>query len=275
MRHVRILFGLIGAIAAMVCGPASADLILSTQPRGPYEKFGPPFEQVAAYLTKATGEKVIYKHYRDWISYSKAMHKDEFDIVFDEAHFVAWRLHNRRHTLVAAAVPEASEKMVVLVKRDNTTLLHLDQLAGRTVCAIAPPNLATLLLLDRFGNPVRVPLLVVVDNFDTAYRNLLTGKCVAAVSSDTAFERLDKAAGKARTIYVGDRLMPGDAVTVSPRVKDDIRSKILQALLDAESSTDMKLFIDRYAYGKLLDLPVEQDYKGLENLLKHDYGVGW
>ena len=275
MENFSRLFALAAVVMTLVATSARADLVLSTQPRGPYEKFGPPFEQVADYLTKATGEKVVYKHYRDWISYSRDIRKDQFDIVFDEAHFVSWRLANRKHILVAAAVPEASEKVVVIVKKDNNSVQHIGQVAGRTVCAIAPPNLSTLLMLNQFGNPVRVPLLVLVDNYDSAYRGISTGKCAAAVLSDVAFERLDKAAGIGKIIFLGERVVPGDAFTVSPRIKAETRSKILQALLDADTATDIKLFIDRYAFGKLLDLPVEEQYKGLDTLLKHDYGFGW
>jgi len=274
MRLNTSVCGLAAVLLMLTSAAARADLLLTTQPRGPYDKFGPPFEQVAAYLSKAVGEKVVYKHYRDWISYSKDLRKDQFDIVFDEAHFIAWRLANRKHTLVAAAVPEASEKMVVLVKSDST-LRQVSQLAGRTICAIAPPNLATLLLLNQFSNPVRVPLMVIVDNYDSAFRGLQSGKCVAAISSDSTFERLDKAGTSAKILFTSDRVMPGDGFTVSPRVNAELRGKILQALLAPETATEMKLFIDRYAYGKLLDLPVEEQYKGLENLLTHDYGFGW
>lgn len=265
----RLAAALLLAIAA---GAARADLILGTQPRGPYEKFGPPFEQVAEYLSKELGEKVVYQHSREWISYAKDMREDKYDIVFDEAHFVAWRIANKKHTLVAAAVPEASEKHAVIVKRTDAKLFHVGQLAGRTVCGMASPNLATLSLLTEFPNPIRVPLMITVGNYDAAYRGVAEGKCVAAVLSDLAFERLNKQIGVARAIFVGNRLMPGDAFTVGPRVSPEKRGRILQALLSPDTAEAMKLFIERYAFGKLLDLPVEEQYRGLEVVLKQHYG---
>jgi ABC-type phosphate/phosphonate transport system substrate-binding protein len=257
---------------ALGATPVRADLVLGTQPRGSYDNIAPSFEQVAAYLSKEIGEKVVYRHSREWISYAKDLREDKYDIVFDEAHFVAWRIANKKHTLVAAAVPEASEKHAVIVKRGDSKLYHVGQLAGRTVCGMGPPNLATLSLLAQFPNPLRVPLIVMVDSYDSAYRGVTGGKCMAAVMSDLAFERLNKPAGNAKVILTGERLMPGDAFTVGSRVRAETRGKILQALLSADTAAGMKLFIDRYAYGKLLDLPVEEQYRGLEAVLKQHYG---
>lgn len=257
---------------ALLASTAHADLVLGTQPRGAYDKFGPPFEQVAAYLSKELGEKVVYLHTREWISYAKNLREDKYDIVFDEAHFVAWRIANKKHALVAAAVPEASEKHAVIVKRDDTKLFHVGQLAGRTVCGMGSPNLATLSLLSQFPNPIRVPLMITVDSYDSAYRGVTENKCAAAVLSDLAVERLNKTTGGTRTIFVGARLTPGDAFTVGSRIKPETRGRILQALLSPDTATEMKLFIDRYAFGKLLDLPVEEEYRGLEVVLKQHYG---
>lgn len=256
----------------LLASAAHAELVLGTQPRGAYDKFGPPFEQVAEYLSKELGEKVVYKHTREWISYAKDLREDKYDIVFDEAHFVAWRIANKKHTLVAAAVPEASEKHAVIVKRDDNKLFHVGQLAGRTVCGMGSPNLATLSLLTQFPNPIRVPLMITVNSYDAAYRGVSDGKCAAAVLSDLAFDRLNKQHGAAKTIYVGERLMPGDAFTVGPRVSPETRGRILQALLSPDTAEAMKLFIERYAFNKLLDLPVEEQYRGLQVVLKQHYG---
>jgi ABC-type phosphate/phosphonate transport system substrate-binding protein len=272
MCKIKWLLYTLTTVAAMSAAPAQAELVLGTQPRGAYDKFGPPFEQVAAYLSKEIGEKVVYRHAREWISYARDLKEDKYDIVFDEAHFVAWRIANKQHTLVAAAVPEASEKLAVIVKRDDNKLFHVGQLAGRTVCGMGSPNLATLSLLTQFPNPIRVPLMITVDSYDAAYRGVTENKCAAAVLSDLAVERLNKMASSARTIFIGERLMPGDAFTVGPRVRPDVRGRILQALLSPDTASETKLFIDRYAFGKLLDLPVEEQYRGLEAVLKEHYG---
>jgi ABC-type phosphate/phosphonate transport system substrate-binding protein len=272
MRKIKSVLYAITIVAAASTATAQAELVLGTQPRGAYDKFGPPFEQVAAYLSKELGEKVVYKHTREWISYAKDLKQDKYDIVFDEAHFVAWRLANKKHMLVAAAVPEASEKHAVIVRRDDNKLFHVGQLAGRTVCGMGSPNLATLSLLTQFPNPIRVPLMITVDSYDAAYRGVTENKCAAAVLSDLAVERLNKSSNSARTIFTGERLMPGDAFTVGPRVKPETRGRILQALLSPDTAIEMKLFIDRYAFGKLLDLPVDEQYNGLEVVLKEHYG---
>jgi len=273
LRVVKTHFHVaLAVVFAVACDPVQAELILGTQPRGSYDGIGPSFEQVAAYLSKEIGEKVVYRHSREWLGYAKDLREDKFDIVFDEAHFVAWRIAHKRHNLVAAAVPEASEKHAVIVKRDENKFYHVGQLAGRTVCGMSPPNFATLSLLNQFPNPLRVPLIIMVDSYDSAYRGVVAGKCVAAVLSDVAFERLNKSRGETKVILTGERIMPGDAFTVGPRVSAETRGKILQALLSPDTANAMKLFVDRYAFGKLLDLPVEEQYRGLEIVLKQHYG---
>jgi ABC-type phosphate/phosphonate transport system substrate-binding protein len=269
---MRTSFPFLFAALIVALPSARAELVFGTQPRGAYERVGPPFERVAEYLSKELGEKVVYRHTREWISYAKDLREDRYDIVFDEAHFVAWRIAHMKHTLVAAAVPEASEKHAVIVRRDDNKLYHVGQLAGRTVCGMEPPNLATLSLLTQFPNPIRVPLMVSVGSYDAAYAGVTEGKCSAAVLSDVAVERLNKTRGVAKTIFVGDRLMPGDAFTVGPRVSPEKRGRILQALLSPDTASEMKSFLERYAFGKLLDLPVEEQYRGLEEVLKQHYG---
>jgi ABC-type phosphate/phosphonate transport system substrate-binding protein len=272
MRHLTKLLCQILLVIGFTASSAYADLVLSTQPRPHDKQSNAAFEQVAAYLSKATGERVVYQASRDYLSYARDLRQNKFDIVFDEAHFVAWRLTNRNHVLVAAAVPESAEQHVVVVKRENMNLQHIAQLAGRTTCGMAPPNLATLSLLSQFDNPMRVPFLLSVESYESAYQDMIKGRCQAAVMSEAAFVKLDKDKGIGKSIFVSPKSIPGDAFTVGPGVRPELRAKLLEALLSPDTMTEMKLFSTQYAHGKLLDLPVEGEYRGLERLLKNQFG---
>lgn len=46
---------------------------------------------------------------------------------------------------------------VVAVKKDNDKVGSLKELAGCTVCGLAPPKLATLTMQSTFENPARQP----------------------------------------------------------------------------------------------------------------------
>lgn len=274
LHRTKILLCQVLLVATgFVVNSVHADLVFSTQPRPHDKQSGPAFEQVAAYLSKVSGERVVYQPSRDYLSYARDLRNNKFDIVFDEAHFVAWRLINRGHALVAAAVPESAVQHVAVVKRDNMNLQHVGQLAGRTTCGIAPPNLATLSLLSYFENPMRVPALISVESYESAYSDMLKGRCHAAVMSEAAFLKLNKGSnGAAKSIFTSPQIIPGDAFTVAPRVRPEVRAKLLEALLSPDTMTEMNLFATQYAHDKLLDLPIEGEYKGLESLLKNQFG---
>ena len=56
-------------------------------------------------------------------------------------------------------IPERHE-FAVIVRKDQTSFNTVQQMAGRTFCAHAPPNLGTLVLLSQFDNPSRQPMII-------------------------------------------------------------------------------------------------------------------
>lgn len=267
-RTIGLVTGLLSLLGGAV---ARGDLVLSTQPRGPYAKIGPAFEQVADYLSKVSGEKVVYRHFGDWISYSAAIRNDDLDIVFDGPQFVAWRLAYRRHVLVAM-LPPGDTRHVVVVKKDDAAVAELKQLAGRTVCGRPPPNLASLELLREFANPARVPFIVAVDGYEAAFEGLKQGKCAGALLSIAVFEKLDKDARATRVLFTSKRKLPPGGFTAGPGIAPEVRAKIGKALASPDSAGPIKAFLDSYSKGRVLVEPRPEEYKGVEDLLKGEYG---
>lgn len=122
---------------------------------------------VAAFLTKVTGQRVTYQHSDNWLSYQSEMQKDAYDLIFDGPHFVGWRMAKHQHTPLVKLPGNLS--FAVIVRAKETRIENIESLAGHTVCAHAPPNLATLSLLAQFTNPSRQPLVIEVKGFKAAY----------------------------------------------------------------------------------------------------------
>jgi len=210
---------------------AGSSLIFSAPPRGALAKETENYQPVADFLTRVTGRKVIYQHSKDWLSYARDMTQGKFDLVFDGPHFNGWRMENLNHTPLVK-LPE-DFIFVVIVKAENKSIQNIKQLAGRRICAHAPPNLGTLTLLNQFDNPVRQPLISTVKGWDKSYNSLVAGQCVATVVPIKNMEKMDKGKNLTRVVYKSPA-MPNQAISAGPRIPQATQEKIRQALLSEE-----------------------------------------
>ncbi|WP_455203153.1 PhnD/SsuA/transferrin family substrate-binding protein, partial [Kaarinaea lacus] len=136
---------------------ASAELILSAPPRENPSVGEKLYGPLASHLTELLGEKVVYQHPHNWLEYQRDIRRGVYDIVFDGPHFVSWRLEHLKHD-VLVKLPGTLE-FVVVIHDDNDEIKSMKDLIGKKVCAIPPPNLATLTLIEQFNNPVRQPII--------------------------------------------------------------------------------------------------------------------
>ena len=127
------------------------DLILTAPPRESAEAGQKIYGPIAAHLTKLLGSKVVYEHPANWIAYQRDMRNDKFDIVFDGPHFVSWRIAHLGHQ-VLVKLP-GNLQFVLLTDKDSKKYNKADDLIGKNICGISPPNLSTLSVLDYYRNP--------------------------------------------------------------------------------------------------------------------------
>ena len=243
---------------------AGSSLIFSAPPRGTLAKETDNYQPIADFLTRVTGRKVIYQHADNWLSYARDMTQGKFDIVFDGPHFNGWRMDNLNHTPLVK-LPE-DFVFVVIVKADNKSVRDIKQLAGKRICAHAPPNLGTLTMLNQFDNPVRQPLITTVKGWDKSYNSLVAGNCVATVLPIKNLEKMDKGKNQTRVVFKSPAL-PNQAISAGPRVPQEIQEKIRQALLSAEGqAATAKL---RAAYASKDFIPATRaEYAGLSVYIK-------
>jgi len=249
---------------------AQAELIFTSAPRDSEEKEAQVFQPVVDLLTKATGQKVRFLHGDNYLVYQSEMRKGTYDIVFDGPHFVSWRMTKLQH--VPLVKFPGNLAFVVAVKKSNAKVNTLKDMAGRTMCAFPPPNLATLSVQFEFDNPARQPMLLETETFPQSYKNMVAGKCTGAILQKKLFETLDqeKQAGK---VIFNSKPYPNQAFSAGPKVTPEMRERIVKALLSPEGLAATQKMRDIYKAPSLVPATVEE-FQGLGQLLRDVWGFG-
>lgn len=242
-----------------------AELVFSAPPRGSYQEEVAIYKPVVDFLSQVIGKTVVYRYSDNWLSYSKDMTTDVYDIVFDGPAFNGWRIENLGHTPLVR-LPE-DFVFVIITKAGNDNLKQVKDLAGRLICAHAPPNLGTLTLLSQFDNPAREPVIVETKGWDNAYKALIDGKCAATVLPLKNLGKYDNGATKQTKILYQHKPMPNQAFSVGPRIAPELYNKIIQALLSEEGKQATAKLRAAYA-GKDFIRATPAEYAGLGELLK-------
>lgn len=260
-------------LAALLLGfalsaAAAEEYIFTAPPRDDGRSEADVYEPIAQYLSAATGKKIVYRHYDNWLSYQSEMRKGTYDLVFDGPHFISWRMAKMQHEPLVKLPGKLA--FVVVTKKDNTQIESMKNIAGRTVCGLAPPNLATLTMQAQFDNPAREPIVVEVKSFKEAYEGLFKGRCVAAVLRDSIHKDLDKDQAT-RVIFRSDGVA-NQAFSAGPRFTPQDKEKITRALLAPEAKVKLTVFFERYNKDKDLLKASHEEYANLAHLLKGVWG---
>jgi len=208
----------------------SAELVMTAPPRENAEAGVKIYAPLAEHLTSILGEKVVYKHPKNWLEYQRDLRHDAYDIVFDGPHFVSWRVAHLKHD-VLVKLPGTLEFVIVINKEDRE-IKEMKNLVGKKVCGIPPPNLATLTVIEQFQNPVRQPIIWgVPGGFPNVYETFRKGGCRAAVFRTTFFEKKLTDADRAsmRVLY-RSKALPNQAISVSSRIGAEHKNKIIRSL---------------------------------------------
>ncbi len=244
--------------------PIDSGLVLSAPPRGTLAEETQNYQPLADFLSRITGKKVVYQHSDNWLSYTSNMTKNKYDIVFDGPHFNGWRMDKLNHTPLVKLPEEFI--FAVIVKSDNKSITDMKRLAGRKICAHAPPNLGTLSMLKQFENPARQPLIIEVQGWDKSYNSLMAGKCDATVVPMKIRDKLDKDKNLTRVLYKTQAL-PNQAISTGPRVAPEVQERIKKALLSDEGKAATAKLRSAYA-GKDFVSATREEYAGLGLYLK-------
>jgi ABC-type phosphate/phosphonate transport system substrate-binding protein len=246
------------------------ELVLSAAPREDDAEAEALYGPVAEYLSTVLGKKVVFKHAGNWGVYQGLMQKGAYDIVFDGPHFNSWRVERAQHNVLVKIPGE--HVFVVLVKKDNDKIREVKQLAGRSICAHAPPNLGTLTALNEFDNPARQPIIVNIDGWKEIYQGMLANKCVAAVVPLKIHEKFEKESGHQAKIVFRGATLPDNAISAGPRLSAQDQEKITRALLSPEGEKATAKLREKYAAKKSFSAANNKEFAGLGAYLRNEWG---
>ncbi len=243
-------------------------LIFTAPPRETPEASAEMFQPVANYLSQVIGKKVQYKYPGTWGVYRTEMLKGGYDIVFDGPHFNSYRMEKLSHNILVK-IPERHE-FVVIVRKDKTSFQNVQQLAGSTFCTHAPPNLGTLVLLSQFDNPSRQPVILSTNGWETIYNGVVSGKCVGGVLPMANLKKYDRA-NLTRVVFK-TQAMPNQAFSAGPRVSMEDQTRIAHALSSPDASVPTEKLRAAYKVGDSFALANNQEYQGLAEYLRNEWG---
>src|SRR3990170_9157300 len=246
-------------------GAAADEFVFSAPPRETPEAGMDIYQPIAEHLSKALGKKVVYKHPGTWGVYRTKMLEGGYDIVFDGPHFNSYRAEKLQHNMLVKLPGDFA--FVTIVKQDNGKISNPKQLAGRTVCAHAPPNLGTLTLLNQFDNPARQPVIISTDGWKNIYQGVVSGRCVAGVLPMGNLKKFDTE-GMTKVIYK-EKALPDQAFSAGPRLSAEDQAKITRALTSPEANGPTEKLRKAYNTEKFVQAS-NQEYAGLAEYLKNE-----
>ena len=253
------------------------DLVLTAPPRENPEAGVKIYGPIAAHLSKSLGVKVVYKHPENWLKYQREMRNDKYDIVFDGPHFIAWRVAHLGHEALVK-LPGKLQFMLVN-KVDNKELDHPDQLIGKKICGISPPNLSTLSVLDYYRNPVRQPVIKgIKGGMGKVYKSYMkNGGCDAAILRSAFYNKKLKKAQRdnLKTLHKS-KIMPNQGISVSKRLTQSQKDIVKMELTVLEGGvTSTKGVIKRFGGKAKSFIPVKRNEFEGYNMLLEGVIFGW
>lgn len=251
-------------------------LILSAPPRETAEAGMKMYGPIAQHLSKILGVQVSYKHPGNWMKYQNDMRNDKYDIIFDGPHFIAWREEHLGHEAIVKLPGKL--QFYLVADKNSKSIRKVDDLIGKNICGISPPNLSTLSVLDYYRNPVRQPTIKGIKGgmkkVHTSLKNENNKKCSAAVLRTTFYnKKLKENQRKEIKVIYKSKAMPNQGVSVSKRVSLDLKLRIKKSLTIGDGVASTNHLLARFAGKSKSFIPVkEKEYAGYNNLLE---GVIW
>jgi len=243
---------------------ARADLVLSASPTETPEEGASIFEPLARYLSDVLGERVSYQHAGTAAKYHADLRQDKYDLVFDDAHFSAWRMKRFSHTPLIRLDDDVS--YTVVAHQKNARISRLTDIAGRRLCATPPPALATLTVIRQF-NPSRLPYIKASHSYQESLDRVIKGSCVATVVDSVFLAKYDKS--RELKALFRSKSIPGMTLTAGKRLDVEQRNKIRTAFVANKS---LKPLLNRYSHTGKLQAAAIPDYQGMEYYLDSVWG---
>jgi ABC-type phosphate/phosphonate transport system substrate-binding protein len=250
---------------------ALSDYVFTAPPRESKEESIEIYQPVADFFTKAIGEKFVFRNQDSWSEYTIAMKNQEYDVAFDGAHFVSWRIKYINHEILAKLPDLLIWRLVAL--KGSTGINTLDDMIGKKLCAPKSPNFGYLIMMSHYTNPEREPVQVVTKSWKDGYDGVIKGDCDAAVMPKANHLKFDPDLAKTKAVYT-HLPYPNQAFTAGPKLSSTLKLKLRNAILSDDGQAAMSLLRERFSPGTFLVSAENEEYEGISLVLKRAENFG-
>ena len=226
------------------------------------------FTPLVNYLSRMTGKPIVLDVSSNVVEHAVRMRLNKFDIVFDDAHFAAWRMEKKGHVPL---VRGQGDYRIAVVMDAASALQSVEQLQSghQRICALDSPAMSTMAFLAHFPNPTWQPFLIHARDDADALDCLRRGRGDLAVVEAATWEVMDKQGLK--LLPLADKVYPQRTITAGPRVDPQTREALRSALLSDEGQRLSRDILR--AIGSATWVRAEPaEYQGISSLLNSVWG---
>jgi hypothetical protein len=243
-------------------------LVFGTAPTSSVEETRKAYATMINYLTQAIGRRVVLQTAENYQEYQVKMRNGEFDLAFDGPPFVSWRMDRMGHVPL---VKLPAEIRIIVIKREDSKYNTLEELGIYNVntCVVPPPNTLTLIFLHYFPHPARQPNLLPIEGFKNIENCIRSGKGEVAVFRDIYWKKMDQTGLK--VLYEPGIGYPERAISAGPKITEELRNKITEALISDEGAAASKDVLSRFQRDKFVKATVK-DFEGQAEMLRPVWG---
>ncbi len=260
---------LLGTLCALAQADSERTLVMSAAPwEVDSQRAREVFVPIAAYLARATGASIRFQYAGDWYGYQQALRDDDYDIVFDAAHLVAYRLREHAHELLAKVPGRLA--FVFYARENDADVIELSDLEGRRVCARRRPDEGTLRLLSLFEHPFRQPQLEAIADWTSIYYATASGRCRAGIAPLALYRLIGTP--DTRVLHM-TAFGPRAAFTAGRRVSEGLKRRLTAALISSDAVEATAPLRRRFAVETLVAAAADE-YSGLDELVARNWALG-
>jgi ABC-type phosphate/phosphonate transport system substrate-binding protein len=226
---------------------------------------------IVDYLSRVTGVKVEYVPQGSWLKYQQGVLQDKFDLVFDEAHLMAWRALTHRHTILFTL--QDRDEYLIVARKDDDVITSVKSMTGRRACADSPPHIGILLLQSVFTNPVRQPFFLETPGWQASVEGLLSELCDFTVLPRREFAKVESASPGSLKVILMFNEIPSRGLTASSRVSPVLLERLQIAVFSNEANAPLRPLLRKFDAPGII-LAESDDIMRLGMLLKDVIGFG-
>ncbi|MFV2061799.1 MAG: PhnD/SsuA/transferrin family substrate-binding protein [Gammaproteobacteria bacterium] len=203
---------------------------MSAPPRENQQQAEALYNPLAKVFTEILGRPVRYVYPDNWLTYQREMRRGKYDIAFDGPHFASWRIKHLGHDLLVKLT--GNIEFVTVIRKRNKNVESLDDLIGKKICSISPPNLSALTILDTYKNPVQQPILFGIrGGMVNVFDRFSSGACDAAVIRRSFYKKKLSMNDRDKIKILHESLpLPNQAFTVSNKLSGADVAKLASAI---------------------------------------------